>query len=69
MICPHRQNRCKAPTRDRRALRRYRQRRNIEPAFARLDNLRRLVVRHERSLPRYNAFFHAAVLVIVLRHL
>jgi len=63
LICPHRQNRRKAPTQDGRALRRYRRRWKIE------RNFRRLVVRYERSLTMYNAFFHVACLLIVLRHL
>jgi len=69
LICPHRQNRRKAPTQDGRALRRYRRRWKIERTFAWLGNFRRLVVRYERSLTMYNAFFHVACLLIVLRHL
>lgn len=69
LICPHRQNRRKAPTQDGRALRRYRRRWKIERTFAWLGNFRRLVVRYERSLTIYNAFFHVACLLIVLRHL
>ena len=69
LICPHRSNRRKPATQDGRALRRYRRRWKIERTFAWLGNFRRLVVRYERSLRMYNAFFHIACLVIALRHL
>ena len=69
LICPHRKNRRKAPTQDGRALRRYRRRWKVERTFAWLGNFRRLVVRYERSLLMYNAFFHVACLIITLRHL
>ena len=69
LICPHRKNRRKPPTQDGRSLRRYRRRWKIERTFAWLGNFRRLVVRYERSLPMYNAFFHVACLIITLRHL
>jgi transposase len=69
LICPHRKNRRKPPTQDGRPLRRYRRRWKIERTFAWLGNFRRLVVRYERSLPMYNAFFHLACLLITLRHL
>jgi transposase len=69
LICPHRQNRRKAATQDGRALRRYRRRWKIERTFAWLGNFRRLVVRYDRSLQMYNAFFHLACLIITLRHL
>jgi transposase len=69
LISPHRINRRKPATQDGRALRRYRRRWKIERTFAWLGNFRRLVVRYERSLRMYNAFFHLACLVIALRHL
>ena len=69
LICPHRQNRRKAATQDGRPLRRYRHRWKIERTFAWLGNFRRLVVRYDRSLLMYNAFFHLACLIITLRHL
>ncbi|MBI3417302.1 MAG: transposase [Verrucomicrobia bacterium] len=69
LVCPHRQNRRKAPTQDGRALRRYRRRWKIERTFAWLGNFRRLVVRYERRLLMYNAFFHVACLIVTLRHL
>jgi transposase len=69
LICPHRQNRCKAPTQDGRALRRYRRRWKVERTFAWLGNFRRLVVRYERRLLMFNACFPVACLIITLRHL
>ena len=69
LICPHRSNRRKPPTQDGRPLRRYRKRWKVERTFAWLGNFRRLVVRYDRSLLMYNAFFHVACLIISLRHL
>ncbi len=69
LICPHRRNRRKPATQDGRALRRYRKRWKVERTFAWLGNFRRLVVRYDRSLLMYNAFFHVACLIIALRHL
>jgi transposase len=69
LICPHRYNRIKPAAQDGRALRRYRRRWKAERTFAWLGNFRRLVVRYERSLLMYNAFFHVACLLITLRYL
>jgi transposase len=59
--------RSKPWTHDGRALRRYRRRWIIERAFAWLGNSRRLVVRYDRSITIYEAFFHIACFMIVLR--
>jgi transposase len=67
LIAPHRKNRRKPPTQDGRALRRYRRRWIVERPFAWLGNFRRLVVRYDRSLTIYQAFFHIACFMIVLR--
>jgi len=67
LIAPHRRNRCKTPTQDGRALRRYKRRWIVERTFAWLGNFRRLVVRYDRSLTIYQAFFHIACFMIVLR--
>jgi transposase len=67
LIAPHRKNRRKPPTQDGRALRRYKRRWTVERTFAWLGNFRRLVVRHDRSLTIYQAFFHIACFMIVLR--
>jgi len=67
LIAPHRWNRSKPRTQDGRALRRYRRRWKIERTFAWLGNYRRLVVRYDRSSAIYEAFFHIACFMIVLR--
>ena len=66
MIVPHRSNRTKSKKQDSRKLRRYRKRWKVERTFAWLGNFRRLVVRYERHIKMYQAFFHLACLVIVL---
>ena len=69
LIAPHRRNRKKPRTQDGRKLRRYRRRWKVERTFAWLANFRRLVVRWERHLTIYLAFFHLACLLITLRRL
>lgn len=69
LIAPHRRNRKKAPTQDGRKLRRYRRRWKVERTLAWFGNFRRLVVRWERHLTMYLAFFHLACLLITLRRL
>ena len=64
MICPHRRNQIKPKTQDGRKLRRYKRRWKVERTFAWLGNYRRLLVRHERNLSIYQAFFHLACLII-----
>ena len=44
----------------------YRKRWKVERTFAWLGNFRRLVVRYERHIQMYQAFFHLACLMIVL---
>jgi transposase len=67
LIAPHRWNRSKPRTQEGRALRRYRRRWKIERTFAWLGNYRRLVVRYDRSITIYEAFFHTACFMITLR--
>jgi transposase len=69
LIAPHRKNRKKQPTQDRRKLRRYRRRFKVERTLSWLANFRRLVVRWDHSLTIYLAFFHLACLIITLRRL
>jgi transposase len=69
LICPHRRNRKKPATQDGRKLRRYKRRWKIERTFAWLGNFRRLVVRWERHINVYRAFFLVACLVITMRQL
>jgi len=66
-IAPHRWNRSKPRTQEGRALRRYRRRWKVERTLAWLGNFRRLVVRYDRSITIYEAFFHIACFMIVLR--
>jgi transposase len=67
LITPHRRNRSKPRTQDGRALRRYRRRWKVERTIAWLGNFRRLVVRYDRSITIYEAFFHIACFMITLR--
>jgi len=67
LIAPHRWNRSKPRTQDGRALRRYRRRWKVERTLAWLGNFRRLVVRYDRLITIYEAFFHIACFMIVLR--
>jgi len=67
LVCPHKSNRVRRATQDGRALRRYRRRWIVERTNAWLGNFRRLVVRYDRSLTIYGAFFHIACFMIVLR--
>lgn len=69
LIAPHRRNRKKPKTQDGRKLRRYRRRWKVERTFAWFGNFRRLVVRWERHLTMYLAFFHLACLLITLNRL
>lgn len=69
LICPHRINRVKPRLQDGRKLRRYKRRWKMERVFAWLGNFRRLVVRWDRDLRCYQAFFHMACLIITLRKL
>jgi transposase len=66
LIVPHRRNRKKPKPQDGRKLRRYRRRWKVERTFAWFGNFRRLVVRWERYLEVYLAFFHLACLLITL---
>ena len=67
LIRPHKSNRVRPATQDGRALRRYRKRWIVERTIGWLGNFRRLVVRYDRSLKIYGAFFHIACFMIVIR--
>ena len=69
LVCPHRKGRKREPLQDGRKLRRYKRRWKVERTFAWLGNFRRLVVRYEKKLKMYRAFFHVACLLITLRKL
>ena len=66
LISPHRRGRKKPRTQDGRKLRRYTRRWKVERLFAWLQNFRRLVVRYERRINFYQAFFHIACILITL---
>jgi transposase len=67
LIAPHHKNRRVPSLNDGRTLCRYRKRWKIERTFAWLGNFRRLVVRYDRHLNMYRAFFHFACALITLR--
>ena len=67
LICPHRKNRKKPKLQDGRKLRRYKKRWKIERTFSWISNYRRLVVRYERKINVYKAFFHIACILITLK--
>jgi transposase len=69
LIAPHRSNRKRPKTQDGRPLRRYRRRWIVERTISWFSNFRRLVVRHERLVVVYQAFFHIAAALITLRQL
>jgi len=50
-------------------MRRDKRRWKVERTFSWFNNYRRLVVRWDRSLTIYSAFFHVACLMITLRQL
>jgi transposase len=69
LIAPHRSNRKKPKLQDGRKLRRYKRRWKVERTFAWIGNFRRLVVRYEKLITVYSAFFHIACIIITLRQL
>jgi transposase len=69
LLSPHRRNRRRPSVNDGRMMRRYRKRWKVERTFAWLGNFRRLVVRYDRRLDMYRAFFHLACALITLRFL
>ena len=66
-IIPALSNHPNATHQDGRKLRRYRRRWIVERTFAWLGWCRRLLVRHERLLSVYAAFFHLACAMLTLR--
>ena len=67
LIAPHRRNRKKPKMQDGRKLRRYKRRWIVERTISWIGNFKRLLVRNERKIEIYRAFFHLACLVIVLK--
>jgi len=66
-IIPARRNNRQATHQDGRKLRRYRHRWIVERTFAWLGHFRRLVMRYERLVATYSAFFHLACAMLTLR--
>ena len=69
LICPHKKNRKKENTQDGRKLRRYKRRWKVERTFSWIGNYRRLVVRYDRHIEMYQAFFNIACMMITLKQL
>ena len=67
LIAPHRRSRTKPKTQDGRRLRRCKRRWKAGRLFARLQNVKRLAVRHERHADNFLAFLPLACSVILLR--
>lgn len=67
LIVPHRRNRKRPKRQDGRKLSRFKRRWKVERTFAWLGNFRRLLIRYERLIEVYRAFFHIACFLIVLR--
>ena len=67
LIAPHRSNRKRPPTQDRRKLRRYKRRWKIERLFAWLQNFRRIAMRFDFHDENYLGFVHLGCIRILLR--
>jgi transposase len=67
MIAPHRSNRTKPPTQDRRRLNRYMRRWLVERFFAWIQWQRRILVRWEYHAQNFLGFVQLACLVILFR--
>src|SRR5436305_3897496 len=67
MIAPHRSNRSKPPTQDRRRLSRYMRRWLVERFFAWIQWQRRILVRWEYYAQNFLGFVQLACLVVLLR--
>ncbi len=67
MIAPHRKNRSKPPTQDRRRLRRYLRRWVVERFFAWIQWQRRILIRWEYHPENFLGFVQLACMVILLR--
>lgn len=67
LIAPHRSNRTKPATQDRRALRRVRRRWKVERTLSWIKNFRRLVIRWEKSRQLFQGFLHMACTILLLR--
>ena len=66
LICPHRSHRKRKSKQDGRKLRRYRKRWKVERTFSWIGNYKRLVVRYDRHIHMYRAFFSVACIMTTL---
>ena len=69
LICPYRSNNKQRKYYDGRKMRRYKRRYKVERTFSWFGNNRRLVVRWDRDITVYNAFFHIACMIVALKRL
>jgi transposase len=67
LISPYRKNRKNAYKQQDRVMVRYKRRWIVERTFAWLSSFRRLVVRYDRIVTLYRAFFHLACIIVTLR--
>jgi transposase len=67
MIAPHKSNRVKAQTQDRRVLRRYKRRWKIERLWSWLFNYRRIATRFDFHVENFLGFVHLGCIKILLR--
>ena len=67
MIAPHRANRTRTVTQDRRKLRRYRRRWKVERLWSWLFNFRRIATRFDFHVENYLGFVHLGCIKILLR--
>lgn len=67
LICPHRTNRQKPPTQDRRALRRYKRRYRVERSISWLFTLRRLITRWEYYPELFEGLIHLGCMFTILK--
>ena len=67
LISPHKKNRKNAYKQQDRVMVRYKRRWIVERTFSWLSSFRRLVVRYDRLVTLYRAFFHLACIIITLR--
>jgi len=67
LIAPHKINRVKPPTQDRRKFRRYKRRWKVERSISWLQNFRRLVTRYEFYHHLFQGFVNLACLINVAK--
>ena len=68
LIAPHRRNRKKPPTQDRRKLKGYKRRHRIERLWAWMKNYRRLALRYEYHVLNFLGMVQLCCVLLLLRH-